>query len=233
MDEHTSDEVTCTKYCEEVISLDDTNEAVILLCAKIVKNLKELPSILKSVTSQDDLCSYLRYWSYEKIIDIFNKYPPKYNNYSVLNKLNYVLFTVNNDLKADKWCSYNFDGIFSKWEKEKELHDYFKNFEKINDNIDKKTSNCNTYLEYLKHISELYMKDLKYCCAYYTNPDPGYLEMCPKYFKCEKKYFPHSLISKLNCKNEKIDTNVDEIFKGLFVDLGVVTIIIKNDVLFE
>ncbi|SCA83452.1 VIR protein [Plasmodium vivax] len=115
LDDHTFDEVACTNHCEEVISLDDTKEDVILLCAKLVKNLKELPTILTSVTSQDDLCSYLLYWSYEKIMNIFNKDLPKYNNYSVLNKLNYVLSNANKALKADKRCSYNFDGIFGEW----------------------------------------------------------------------------------------------------------------------
>ncbi|VUZ99858.1 PIR protein [Plasmodium vivax] len=218
LDEYTPDEITCTNYCKEVISLDDKKEEVILLCAKIVKNLKELPTILTSVTSQDDLCSYLLYWSYEKIMNIFNNDPTKYNDYSVLNKLNYVLLNVNKDLEANKRCSYNFDGIFSEWEKEKDLHDYFKNFDKINECITDSTVDCKTYCNYLNHINNLYMNYIGNCCTCYTKPPSHCTKACPRYFKCNKKYFPSDLMSTFKCDNIVSTKSADQIFKNLTID---------------
>ncbi|SCO71493.1 VIR protein [Plasmodium vivax] len=222
LDNQAVEESTCSKYCEDFIFMDDKHEDFNLLCAKMATNLKKLKSVLEDVPSPDDRCTYLIFWAYEKIMNILNKNPSNRSNYYAINLLNQVLYTVNKDLSSSEKCSYNFDGALSDWEKEKYLHDYFKNFEKLDKNIGKNSSDCKTYLEYLKLISELYMKDLKSCCSRYTNSDQPYLGVCPKYFKCEKKYFPHSLISRLNCGNENTDINVDKIFNDLIVDHDVV-----------
>ncbi|KMZ87936.1 variable surface protein Vir12 [Plasmodium vivax Brazil I] len=187
-------------------------------------NLKELKTVLEDVTSPDDRCTYFIFWAYEKIINILNGNLSSHNDYYAINLLNQVLYTINKELPLGQKCPYYVDGALNDWKKEKYLHDYFKNFKKISDNIDENPDQCGTYLDYLEHIHELYMKDLKSCCAYYTNSDPVYLEMCPKYFKCDKKYFPHSLISKLGCEKEKTNINVDEVFKDLIVDHDVVTL---------
>ncbi|KNA00965.1 variable surface protein Vir12 [Plasmodium vivax North Korean] len=224
LDNKNIDELICSSYCEDFISVDDKHEKFNLLCAKMATNLKELSTVLADVTSHDDRCTYFIFWAYEKIMSILNENSSSHNNYYAINLLNQVVNTINKELPSGEKCSYNFDGTLSDWKKEKDLHDYFKNFDTIDANVDKNPNNCNKYLGYLKHIRDLYMKDLKSCCAYYTNSDPVYLEMCPKYFKCDKKYFPNSLISKLNCGNEETNPNVDEVFKGLFVDLDVVTL---------
>ncbi|SCO66062.1 VIR protein [Plasmodium vivax] len=224
LDDQKVDKSTCSNYCEDLFYMDDKHEDFNLLCVKMETNLKELSTVLADVTSHDDRCTYFIFWAYEKIINILNGNFSSHNDYYAINLLNQVLYTINKELSLGQKCPYYVDGALNVWKKEKYLHDYFKNFENIKNDFDKKPDNCNKYLGYLKHIRDLYMKDLKSCCAYYTNSDPVYLEMCPKYFKCDKKYFPNSLISKLNCGNEETNPNVDEVFKGLFVDLDVVTL---------
>ncbi|EDL45423.1 variable surface protein Vir12, putative [Plasmodium vivax] len=216
------DESTCSSYCEDLIYMDDKHEDFNLLCVKMATNLKELSTILSDVPLHADRCTYFIFWVYEKIKNILNENSSSHSNYYAINLLNEVLYTINKKLPLDQKCSYYFDGTLTDWKKEKYLHDYFKNIEEINKNVVNLPDKCGTYLEYLKHICDLYMKDLKSCCAYYTNSNPRYLEMCPKYFKCGKEYFPYSLISKLSCKNEKTYTNVDEAFKDLIVDHDVV-----------
>ncbi|KMZ81783.1 variable surface protein Vir12 [Plasmodium vivax India VII] len=216
------EESTCSNYCEDLIYMDGKEEEFNLLCAKMATNLEKLSTVLNGVTSHDR-CTYFIFWAYEKIKNILNKNLSNHSNYYAINLLNQVLYSINKKLSLSEKCPYYVDGALSDWEKEKYLHDYFKNFEVLEKNVGKNHDNCGTYLGYLNHIKELYMNDLKSCCAYYTNSKPHYIEMCPKYFKCDKKYFPHSLISKLNCGNEETNPNVDEVFKGLFVDHDVVT----------
>ncbi|KMZ93281.1 hypothetical protein PVMG_05569 [Plasmodium vivax Mauritania I] len=62
--------------------------------------------------------------------------------HSILNGLNEVLYQVNNSLpEGAKSCLFYLDGNFEKWEEEKYLHDYFKNY----DQISKCGQNCNKY----------------------------------------------------------------------------------------
>ncbi|KMZ94344.1 variable surface protein Vir12 [Plasmodium vivax Mauritania I] len=225
LDKEEVDKSKCSNYCEDLIYMDDKHEDFNLLCVKMETNLKKLKTVLgNDVPSHDDRCTYFIFWIYEKIKNILNNNPSNHSNYYAINLLNHVLYTINKTLSLSEKCPYYVDGALSDWEKEKYLHDYFKNFEPLEKNDGKNLDKCGTYLEYLNHIKELYMNDLKSCCAYYTNSDPGFLEMCPKYFKCDKKYFPHSLISKLGCENEKTNINVDDVFKGLIVDHDVVTL---------
>ncbi|KMZ79961.1 hypothetical protein PVIIG_04216 [Plasmodium vivax India VII] len=219
------DENTCAKYCEIPNSLKDNEKTVNLLLAKHATNLEKLSNILKD-TSSDERCSYLLYWTYDKMLSIFDKDTDITQYHYIINKLNNTMIKINEKLTSDKRCSYLIGRNIYEWEIEKDMHDYFKNHQKISECIKPKNGNCNEYCAYLNYINKLYMNYINVCCTCYTNPTSDCIDMCPNYFKCKKEYYPPDLISKFGCPNKNIKTNptksADEVFADLIIDSDVI-----------
>ncbi|VUZ95530.1 PIR protein [Plasmodium vivax] len=211
----------CSKYCGSIIPFSDKENGLNGLkkfCAKFANNLINLSDKLKNVNSAEDRCSYFTYWTYDKILDMFDNKTNSAHFHSILNGLNEVLYQVNNSLpEGAKSCLFYLDGNFEKWEEEKYLHDYFKNYDKISKCVD----NCDTYCEYLNYIADLYSKNINKCCTCFIRPTYNCINKCPTYFKCEQTYFPNYLMSKLKCENIKANETSDEVFTNRIIDLDV------------
>ncbi|CAI7721146.1 PIR protein [Plasmodium vivax] len=221
LDDESVDENTCTKYCEIPNPLEKNKEAFNLLLAKHATNLEKLSNILTD-TSSDDRCSYLLYWTYDKMLSIFNKSTDISQYHSIINKLNDTIIKINTDLTSDKTCPYLIGRNIDEWEKEKDMHDYFKNHQKISECITEEDGKCNKYCDYLNYINDLYMNYINVCCTCYTNPTSDCTDMCPKYFKCKKEYYPPDLITKLKCTNTNPTKSADEVFADLIIDSDVI-----------
>ncbi|GAB64688.1 VIR-like CYIR protein [Plasmodium cynomolgi strain B] len=79
----------------------------------------------------------------------------------------------------------------------KYLHDFIKNYEKIEENIISDKTNCEIYRKYLEFIKILYKKHKEECCKYWNTE-------CHKYFSCDPFYDPNNLLSVLeSCENGK------------------------------
>ncbi|CAG9479364.1 unnamed protein product [Plasmodium vivax] len=211
----------CSKYCGNIIPFSEKPNGLNGLktfCAKFANNLINLSDKLKNVESAEDRCSYFTYWTYDKIMNMFNDKTNSAHFHSILNGLNEVLYQVNNSLPVGaKSCLFYLDGNFEKWEEEKYLHDYFKNY----DQISKCSHNCNKYCEYLNYIADLYNKNINKCCTCFIRPTYNCINKCPTYFKCEQTYFPNYLMSKLKCENIKANETSDKVFTNHIIDLDV------------
>ncbi|SCO73379.1 VIR protein [Plasmodium vivax] len=218
------DESDCTTYCKKLISLEGSSEDVQTLCAKMITNLKTLPTNSDVGHTQKDRCSVLSHWTRYHVMNLFSKNPNSNENKSLLKELNDAIFNVNEDItERNNRCQYYLYGNWGDWKEEKDLHDYFENYDKINENAGNHHEDTpNKYCKYLSQINNLYKKYIKDCCMCFIRPKPGCEEKCPKYFKCEKKYYPYDLISKLNCPNTKPSDSVEEIFKSVTLDHTVV-----------
>ncbi|GAB69432.1 hypothetical protein PCYB_001800 [Plasmodium cynomolgi strain B] len=219
------DDDICAKYCEIPNSMEENKEAVNLLLAKHATNFKKLSDILTD-TSSDDRCSYLLYWTYEKMLSIFDRSTDTSQNHYIINELNDTMIKINRELTSDKRCSYFIGRNIYEWQKEKDMHDYFKNHKKISECIEAENRNCNQYCAYLNYINDLYMNYINNCCVCYNNPNSDCSNMCPTYFKCKKDYYPPDLITKLKCTNTNANTkspkSADEVFAYLIIDSDVI-----------
>ncbi|SCO67917.1 VIR protein [Plasmodium vivax] len=218
------DESNCTTYCAKLISLEGNNDSVQTLCAKMVTNLKTLHTKSDVGDTQKDRCSVLTHWTRYHVMNLFSKDPSSNQNKSLLKELNDAIFNVNEDIKErNNRCQYYLYGNWDDWKEEKYLHDYFENYDKINEYADKPHGdNRNNYCKYLSHINDLYKKYIKDCCMCFIRPNLVCEEKCPKYFKCDPKYYPYNLISKLKCPIENPSDSVEEIFKSVTLDHTVV-----------
>ncbi|GAB69444.1 hypothetical protein PCYB_001920 [Plasmodium cynomolgi strain B] len=226
----TSDDNTCAKYCANIINSSEDIDEFKKLCPKLASNIMKLSETLKDTNSPYDRCTYMTYWTYEKIINIFNSHINNVHNKSVINELNKAVLMANSELTDKDKCLFSFTGNLLEWKGEKFLHDYFKNYDKIRTCITSTDGNsCNSYCGYLKHISKLYYSYINKCCSCYSYPERACFELCPKYFNCDISYFPNDLLSKIGCqedeeKKEKGESNktAEEVFKNITVDHDVI-----------
>ncbi|SBT56090.1 PIR Superfamily Protein [Plasmodium ovale wallikeri] len=80
-------------------------------------------------------------------------------------------------------CFLNASNINFDDEKEKKyLHDYFKNYEKMNDNNFCNNNKCQQYCEYITFINRLFGKYINRHCYCFESNDCK--EIYPFYFKC-------------------------------------------------
>ncbi|KMZ93708.1 hypothetical protein PVMG_05292 [Plasmodium vivax Mauritania I] len=233
-----SDDNICAKYCANIIHSNEYNEDFKKLCPKLTSNIKKLSETLKDINSPDNRCTYLTYWAYEKIINIFDSNTRHVHDKSAINALNQAVFMVNSELSSKDKCLFSFTGNLSEWKDEKLLHDYFKNYEKISKcSTSTNGTDCKSYCDYLKHISELYSSHINKCCSCYSYPKRVCSELCPKYFKCDIGYYPSDLLYNIGCEvkeekeegeeegkeeKEKSYETAEDVFRNLTVDLDVI-----------
>ncbi|SBT02326.1 PIR Superfamily Protein [Plasmodium ovale curtisi] len=201
--------------CKTLLPYNREHCGIYNLCSKLVRNLTRL-SIMKK-KERNDRCEYITHWIYDELGKIPNIDSKNiYNTVAVREffKLGYEILH-----KLDIFdCLFNTVNInLENQREEKYLHDYFKNYEKMNGDDASNTNKGETYFEYLVYINGLYEKYIGNCCYCFTSG--GCMENCPDYFKCDDTYNPHSLFKTFKSNNtEKFGKGLKKVDKTLFVD---------------
>ncbi|SBT55852.1 PIR Superfamily Protein [Plasmodium ovale wallikeri] len=217
LDEQPIDKTVCTKYCEKCITLDEKYPGIKAFCAKMASNLKNLYSIQNMGGTHLNRCSHLTYWSYDKIMNTLNSSVHNTVDESISSELYNIMLQINSLLPAHEKCIYSFHGNFPKWKEEKDLHDYFENYDSlinVSSYNDTKGKHCN----YVNYIYGLYKRHITDCCKCYNDPNVSCDNECPNYFKCDKKYVPNNLLTKFQCQGEKSSKEEKNIFHIAMID---------------
>ncbi|SBT55860.1 PIR Superfamily Protein [Plasmodium ovale wallikeri] len=193
------EETTDTTYINECKALGTTNEKIKNLCVKFVKNLKALSDIT-SDSDKENTTFYLFYWIYYEIWKLFGS--SEYKDGIRFSDLLYVGNKFYHNLKSSVFLHY-YDPNFTEWAEMKYLHDYFfKNFENIDKCRTTSSDDCEKYKEYLTHIKDIYANNYRDCCVLFRG--------CKRYFKCEKRYDPKYLLSRLESRTSESPNNTIE-----------------------
>ncbi|KMZ83301.1 hypothetical protein PVBG_06148 [Plasmodium vivax Brazil I] len=182
--------------CEKFKSIckDDAHN----MCKKIRKNLDKIYAISPGKERKKH-CLYYKYWFYEKLMNMFlsdsedkcfKNVLTEFENFKVYAYYGYIDYSCQYDLYEIK-----LDDLKMHVEK-KYLHDYFNNYDMIDNSIRKcDFKNKNIYEEYLNSINKLYIKYKKVECS---SEDYNYmLNNCENYFYPEEYYNPQYLLSML------------------------------------
>ncbi|GAW79590.1 variable surface protein [Plasmodium gonderi] len=189
-------------FCNDLAT---DNEEVKTHCKRIATNLRALS---KSVGSErTDNCYYFQNWFFEHLWKKINTQGEIYNQ-NVVKKLYAVVEMINRTDFRQIPCTciqtYNLKEAME----EKDLHDYFKNYNYIITNMSDKNK-CENYINYINYIENLYNEDQDYCCGL------GYLyQDCIHYFKCEEHYRPSNLLSKLRETISQLNENTTDVGIG-------------------
>ncbi|SBT02411.1 PIR protein [Plasmodium ovale] len=178
------------KHCSGVKISNDGNEWVYNFCLKFVRNLKEINK-MKGKTAEYR-CLHLIYWAYDEIKKKINNKTDEIHNIPVFYKLYEIGDRINKESKDNYYCSCYFHGSLHEWTKEKNLHDYFKNYKIIKDKISSYNDKCRGYSDYISYINEIYLEEEFDCCI------NSYLD-CHKYFDCDIRYRPSTLSNNFKC----------------------------------
>ncbi|KAI4835987.1 PIR protein [Plasmodium brasilianum] len=157
-----------------------------------------------------DCCLNFTYWMYDEIRKLVLCKNNKINVSDFIGKLSIEGSSFNN--RANKCpCSYYYLGDLNEMNKEKDLHDYFENF----DELERKCFNKSNKImcdEYTKYISKIYEENYFDCCYLYEYG----IEDCKHYFKCDDQYKPNKLLDIINDKFQKGKKKLEKSPKGVY-----------------
>ncbi|GAW79027.1 variable surface protein [Plasmodium gonderi] len=175
------------------------------LCNKIAKNL----SILKSENDkkkQKERCHYFQHWFQDQISLKYYERKDTHNDNPVAGKLFDLVSDAILNHNIDQGCRGNFFGRASTWKEDKDLHDYFYNFEYIQKNKSNK-KDCKNYVDYVTYIDKLYIPKEEDCC----DEDYMYDQYCAPYIKCGHKYNTETLLDELKTELASLRNKEDQV----------------------
>ncbi|GAW79035.1 variable surface protein [Plasmodium gonderi] len=167
-------------------------------CKKVLKNLRAI-SDLKGDENRKSSCYYFQHWFFEELGKNFTITNAMDTDVVIASFFDLITEISLNDLKEDA-CKCYPSGNVSVWKKEKDLHDYFENFDRINcekSSIDE----CQKYIELVTYISPIYIEK-EYNCCYDGDIEYDY---CKAYIRCEEKYNPSELLTKLKAQLQVLE----------------------------
>ncbi|KNA00231.1 hypothetical protein PVNG_05399 [Plasmodium vivax North Korean] len=136
-------------------------------------------------------CILLKYWIYDKLK---NKYGTD-NKIKVLpltEQLKKLQYNIKDEKSVKFDCYDDYNDYMSKWEVERDLFEYFINFDEIKKRDNLASEEDKKYIQYVQYIKTLYDEkiDKEHCC------DLDYRHLYDHYFDCNPKYDPNHLLLK-------------------------------------
>ncbi|SBS92895.1 PIR Superfamily Protein [Plasmodium ovale curtisi] len=201
--------------CERLIPFNDIHCGIYDLCIKVVRNLKKLSRMENK--KRTDRCEFITHWVYDEIRKIPNIFSNNSYGTDAIREFFNAVYDILRKLDITN-CFFNTINInFDEQKEKKYLHDYFKNYNKIKNEIVCNNTECEKYCEYVTSINELYGKYINRCC--YCFKFHGCKERYPDYFKCDDIYNPHNIFEKLKCNQiEKFRKGMVKVGKSNFAD---------------
>ncbi|GAW78860.1 variable surface protein [Plasmodium gonderi] len=185
--------------CQDIYNKCNGNEKIKDIYAKYARNFKMITE-LKRVEERKAYCTHFIYWMYDEIRKLIKNNDS--TGHDIRNHTNFNNIRERIIKKKNMYvCLYLYEGgKFDEWKEEKDLYDYFENYETLYRKINSDNNECHNYIKYLNYIYNLYKKHsvVEKCCTDYKY---GW-ESCD-YFKCDYAYHPLNLLSKLNCEGNK------------------------------
>ncbi|CAG9479378.1 unnamed protein product [Plasmodium vivax] len=170
------------------------------ICSKLVRLLDKLSKA--DASKRNNYCSYVRYWLFEQIGEIYTSESAKIDDVTFFNELIDAWTIINMGILKKTCNQEKIKGVkLSELKNRIRSYIYFKNLEKIKKvSISEKKTECDKYLTYLKSFKQVHdgYKD-SHCKGLFIFSWSG-----TDYFPCKDKNELTSLISKLEkCKNDE------------------------------
>ncbi|SBT83159.1 PIR protein [Plasmodium ovale] len=200
-----ANEENYSNYFAEARKLKNTYPYNDIFCNKLSRNLKKFSSITRGGRNIKERCTCLNFWLYDNINKIFTEYED-IRSTNILDAFIDGWMYINRGLTGNNICSIKEDGKTSikVLKYYKYLHDYFRNYDYIIENYNKKDT-CSLYKQYVSYINKFYETYKPKCCRY--NKGDCYFFFN---FKCDDKYNPNYVLSKITCNEFEKDHSLQE-----------------------
>ncbi|SBT02775.1 PIR Superfamily Protein, partial [Plasmodium ovale curtisi] len=198
-----------SSYCSRMDYLKRWYSDILDICYMFAKNFIDLHEILSEETDNDERCRYFNFW----ITDYVRKRLE--NQWKNEDHIKYVLsglLQVENAIRAalpNKSCYYDYRSKIdlNLWKERKDLHDYIRNYDYINEKTNSHGTFCTLYAKYFVYINELHRKYKNECC------NNNYTEKCPNFMDLSHFCTSDIFNNKLKCDENKgiiAASNVEE-----------------------
>ncbi|SBS94379.1 PIR Superfamily Protein [Plasmodium ovale curtisi] len=185
-----------SNYCRTMQYLERWYNDILEVCYKFARNLINLRKILRD-ENNDEHCRYLNFWINDHVRKKFDSHwKDKSNIPSVLTGFLTVENTIPIASKNNCYFDYRSDVSLDLWKEWKDLHDYIRNYDYINERITSGGDICTTYSKYFDHIKRLHDNFKSKCCDKSTFDCPYRIKL---YDWCTKD----SLFTKKECDKNK------------------------------
>ncbi|SCP02927.1 PIR protein [Plasmodium malariae] len=191
------------------IGCDDKSNIEKLKCM-VLANLRKMNKRENMNCSNcKDCCLHFTYWIYDEIRKLMRHKENSINVSSFINEISTEGNDINNKANICPCSNYYYGNLYE-FNIEKDMHDYFKNYDYLRTKcLDKKTNK--NYNEYINYIKKIYQENYSSCCSLY-----GYeVENC-EYFNCDDQYNPSKLLDIINDKFQKGKNKLEKSPKGVY-----------------
>ncbi|SBT36763.1 PIR Superfamily Protein [Plasmodium ovale wallikeri] len=177
------------KYCKELTEHEKDYSGISTFCKNFAKNIKNLSNILDTENNRDR-CSYLTYWVYNEMRKIFKNKESKIYDLKIDEKIYKIRNTIFTET-YNYFCPFYFEkDTLDEWKTEKDLYDYFKNYDALKKFIPSNKNKCEIFNTYLNYVSPLYEEHKNDCfhygqCSYFFNIDYDPQKLLTKFMNCK------------------------------------------------
>ncbi|SBT54796.1 PIR Superfamily Protein [Plasmodium ovale wallikeri] len=154
-----------SSYCTFIKDLESTYNGISELCSMFARNLIKLDEILSDEDDKDECCRFFRLWIHDRIRKNVSTQGNNPDVNTVIRKFFPLLSTVKSKSRTNN-CNYKYvqENTLDSWKKWKDLYDFIKNYNEIQNKIKSNDISCLKYLEYYQYIEGIYNVYKQDCC---------------------------------------------------------------------
>ncbi|SBT53511.1 PIR Superfamily Protein [Plasmodium ovale wallikeri] len=180
---------------EEKIGSD---EKLVELCSKILKNLKLLDETQNGDIFHNKRCNDLNYWISEQLYKKHDVKEERLMNSNTYIQLYISLHNIRQKLRIHDKCSIDINDITTEEKtRRKNLYDYYENYGTLEEIFTKDKNKCKKeHYDYLTKCVNLYIDTKKLC----TQENIGVSSKCPPLFNHSAIYCPRKNLSEMPCE---------------------------------
>ncbi|SBT53253.1 PIR Superfamily Protein [Plasmodium ovale wallikeri] len=178
----------------------NSDEQLVQLCSRILKNLKLLAETHNGDTFRDKRCNDLNYWISEQLYESHSVIDDPISISPTYIALYMALHNIRKTLQIYDKCSIDFNDITTKERrKRKNLYDYYENYKELEGIFTENDNKCKKeHYEYLDKCVDLYKESQQLCTQGNTAPS----SKCPPLFDHSAIYCPGKILSEMPCELE-------------------------------
>ncbi|SBT55544.1 PIR Superfamily Protein [Plasmodium ovale wallikeri] len=192
-------------HCTRVNNLESRYNGIRELCSMFARNLIKLNEILKDEDDKNDRCSYFTFWIHDYLRKKFSN-EWKDLEVDVIIRRFFSLLTTVKGKSVTHNCNYNYVQTYTLdlWRNWKDLYDFMKNYNEIQNKINSNEILCSNYLEYYKYIEGIYKSYKQDCCSINNTK-------CPFLYGDNPWCQQTDTLPKLECKeNKRVESDSTE-----------------------
>ncbi|SBS90359.1 PIR Superfamily Protein [Plasmodium ovale curtisi] len=213
LNETCDDKFKYDSYCQQVKYLANTYPGILEVCYMYARNLIYLHEVLKTETDNDERCRYINFWITDHIRE---KLETQWTDNRLIKSILRSFLQVEHAITAESKnnnCHFDYKSEvdINLWKEWKDLHDYIRNYNDINERINSHGNFCKLYSNYFAYIKGLHEKYKKECCN-------GTSDKCPSSMNLDYFCSSDRFMNKLKCDETKgitVASSPEERFRSM------------------